>query len=136
MSEKNTIVVKRHSDGSVFELLPDGSSRRLDDRTDWPRVKEMTDDEVMALALSDPDAQPAEQPGYSRRQIPRVRALRRALSLTQEEFAMRYHIPIGMLRDWEQGRIEPDEPARAYLTLIAHDPEFVERALRVKSPAL
>jgi len=45
------------------------------------------------------------------------------------EFAARYHIPIGTLRDWEQGRCEPDQPARAYLAVIAHDPEGVKRAL-------
>ena len=35
--------------------------------------------------------------------------MRRALGLTQEEFATRYHIPIGTLRDWEQGRAQPDQ---------------------------
>jgi len=40
--------------------------------------------------------------------IPRVKIIRRALHLTQEEFAERYHIPLGTLRDWEQGRAEPD----------------------------
>ncbi len=59
----------------------------------------------------------------------RVRTLRRALALTQEEFAERYHIPLATLRDWEQGRSEPDQPAKAYLTVIARDPEGVERAL-------
>jgi len=43
--------------------------------------------------------------------------LRRALALTQEEFAARSKIPLGTLRDWEQGRSEPDQPAKAYLTL-------------------
>jgi putative transcriptional regulator len=42
-----------------------------------------------------------------------VKTLRRALGFTQEEFALRYQIPIGTLRDWEQGRTEPDQPARA-----------------------
>lgn len=50
----------------------------------------------------------------------------------QDEFAARYHIPLSTLRDWEQGRCEPDQPARAYLTVIAHDPEGVERALAEK----
>ena len=54
------------------------------------------------------------------------------LGLTQEEFAARYRIPLGTLRDWEQGRSEPDQPARAYLTVIAHDPEGVRRALEAK----
>ena len=58
--------------------------------------------------------------------------LRRALGLTQEEFADRYHIPLGTLRDWEQGRCEPDQPARAYLAVIAGAPEAVQRALREK----
>ena len=47
-----------------------------------------------------------------------------------EEFAARYHIPLGTLRDWEQGRCEPDQPARAYLTVIAHDPEGVKHTLQ------
>ena len=57
-------------------------------------------------------------------------ALRRALGLSQEEFSARYHIPLETVRDWEQGRCEPDQPARAYLTVIARDPEGVLRALR------
>jgi putative transcriptional regulator len=60
---------------------------------------------------------------------PRVKTLRRALGLTQEEFASRYRIPLGTLRDWEQGRTEPDQPARAYINVIASDPDWVSRAL-------
>jgi putative transcriptional regulator len=60
---------------------------------------------------------------------PQVKTLRRALGLTQEEFAVRYHIPVGTLRDWEQGRVEPDQPARAYLKVIATDPECIHRLL-------
>jgi putative transcriptional regulator len=41
-------------------------------------------------------------------------------------------LTIGTLRDWEQGRCEPDQPARAYLTVIAHDPEGVKRALSAR----
>jgi putative transcriptional regulator len=43
------------------------------------------------------------------RRVPRVHTLRRALGLTQEEFAARFHIPLGTLRDWEQGRTESDQ---------------------------
>ena len=63
------------------------------------------------------------------RKVPRAKTLCRALGLTQEEFAGRYHIPIGTLRDWEQGRAMPDQAARAYLTVIARDPEAVRKAL-------
>ncbi|MFZ3235911.1 MAG: XRE family transcriptional regulator [Stellaceae bacterium] len=51
--------------------------------------------------------------------------------MTQQEFAACYKIPLGTLRDWEQGRSEPDQPARAYLTVIAHDPDGVRRALQI-----
>ena len=133
MSKRNTIVAKRLSDGSIVQVLPDGSTKPLKDKTDWARVRAMTDEEVTAAAMSDPDAQPMtpEQLRTARR-VPRAKTLRRALALTQEEFAVRYHIPLGTLRDWEQGRCEPDQPARAYLAVIAHDPEGVKRALAGK----
>jgi putative transcriptional regulator len=63
------------------------------------------------------------------RPIPHVKTVRRSLGLTQEEFAARYGIPIGTLRDWEQGRTEPDQPARAYIKVIACNPDWVSRAL-------
>ena len=63
------------------------------------------------------------------RRVPRVKTLRRALGLTQPEFAARYQIPLGTLRDWEQGRTEPDQPARAYLRVIARDREGARAAL-------
>ena len=133
MSKPNTIVAKRRSDGTLVQVLPDGSTKALKDKTDWARLRAMTDEEVTAAAMSDPDAQPIT-PAKLRgaRRVPRAKTLRRALALTQEEFAARYHIPLGTLRDWEQGRCEPDQPARAYLAVIAHDPEGVQRALARK----
>src|SRR5690606_157835 len=117
------------SDGILVEVMPDGSTRLLADKTDWQRLRAMTDAEVEAAASSDPDAQPVTWERLAR--VPRVRTLRRALRLTQEEFAARYQIPLGTLRDWEQQRAEPDRPARAYLKAIAGDPEGVRRALQV-----
>lgn len=97
---------------------------------DWSRFDALTDEQVHAAALADPDAQPlTEERLAGMKRVPRARTLRRALGLTQEEFAARYHIPLGTLRDWEQGRSEPDPPARAYLHVIAHDPDGVRRAL-------
>jgi putative transcriptional regulator len=90
----------------------------------------MTERDAHAAALSDPDAQPLTEESLARmRLIPRTKTMRRALGLTQEAFAARYRIPLGTLRDWEQGRAEPDQTARAYLTVIARDPEMVSRAL-------
>src|SRR5271165_6346231 len=130
MSKRNTIVAKRQSDGTFIQVLPDGSTKPLEDKTDWNRLRAMTDEEVTAAAMTDPDARPMTPAQLRRsRRVPRAKTLRRALAMTQEEFAARFHIPIGTLRDWEQGRCEPDQPARAYLAVIAHDPEGVKRAL-------
>jgi putative transcriptional regulator len=93
----------------------------------------MTDAEIKAAAVADPDAQPTTPEGLdAARRLPRIRTLRRALALTQEEFAARYHIPLGTLRDWEQGRTIPNQPTQAYLTVIAHDPEGVRQALAAR----
>jgi putative transcriptional regulator len=58
-----------------------------------------------------------------------VRAVRSLAKKTQVEFADAYRIPVATLRDWEQGRRQPDAPARALLAVIAADPAAVERML-------
>lgn len=96
----------------------------------------MTPAERTAAALSDPDAQPMTEADFARmKQTPRAKIIRRALHLTQEEFSERYRIPISTLRDWEEGRSEPDQSTRAYLRVIATDPEGVARALRSRKAA-
>lgn len=57
-----------------------------------------------------------------------VATLRRRLKLTQDGFAHRYGIPLKTLRQWEQGLRKPDAAVRAYLTVIARDPEGVAAA--------
>jgi putative transcriptional regulator len=100
---------------------------------DWTRLDAMSPAERTAAALSDPDAQPMTEEDFRRmKATPRVKIIRRALKLTQEEFSLRYSIPLSTLRDWEQGRSEPDQSTRAYLRVIATDPDGVARALRRK----
>ena len=90
----------------------------------------MTAEAIDRAARADRAAQPLTEADLQRmKRTPPAKIIRRALELTQEEFAARYHIPLGTLRDWEQGRAEPDQPTRAYLTLIARDPEHVYRTL-------
>jgi len=50
---------------------------------------------------------------------------RREARMTQSAFAETYGIPIGTVRDWEQGRSEPDAAARAYLEIIRAEPATV-----------
>jgi putative transcriptional regulator len=98
---------------------------------DWTRADAMTDAEIHAAALDDPDAQPLTPKRLATMtRTPQVPVIRRALGLSQEEFAARFHIPLGTLRDWEQGRKEPDAATRAYLRVIGHNPAAVTEALR------
>ena len=58
-----------------------------------------------------------------------VRAIRARTKLTQRAFAERFGFSLGTLRDWEQGRHQPDPIARSLLTVIDREPEAVRRAL-------
>jgi putative transcriptional regulator len=93
-----------------------GSEGPKADEADWSRFDNMSEAERHAAALSDPDAQPLAEAELQRmRPTPRAKIIRRALGLSQVEFAARYHIPLGTLRDWEQGRAEPDQAARVHI---------------------
>lgn len=99
--------------------------------TDWAAVEALTDEEIRAAALADPDSAPVpvyDTPGLTH-QV-NVKKLRERLGLTQEAFAATYRIPVGTLRDWEQCRKNPDAPARAYLMVIARNPEAVAEWLK------
>jgi putative transcriptional regulator len=97
---------------------------------DWRRFDAMTEAERHAAAVSDPDARPLTPDDFKRmKRTPRVKMIRRALGLSQEDFAAAFHIPVGTLRDWEQGRKDPDGAARAYLVVIGRNPGAVRAAL-------
>lgn len=104
------------------------------DETDWARVNAMTDKEVVAAAMSDPDALPLTPEQLARmRRVPRVKVLRQRLEMTQAEFAEAFHLPITTLRDWEQHRSTPDAPARALLLAIERDPKVMRRLLAARA---
>jgi putative transcriptional regulator len=97
---------------------------------DWARLKAMTDDEVLAAARSDPDAQPLTDDQLKRmRRVSLAKHVRWKLGMSQSDFAQAFHIPIGTLRDWEQHRCEPDQAAQSYLKVIARNPKAVRKAL-------
>ena len=126
---KTTTIARMRRDGVLVRVKPDGTEEEMP----IPPPTPMTEEEVEAAAWADPDARPfTDEERAKAKRVPRIKTLRRALRLTQEEFAARYKIPLGTLRDWEQGRSEPDQPARAYLHVIAHDPEGARRALQAR----
>lgn len=123
--KKTTTIVRMNKAGKL-------STKRSNDALKASGGQRMSDDaEVRTAVKADPDNPPITRKRMaSMRRVPQVKVLRRALGLTQEEFAARYRIPIGTLRDWEQGRAQPDQPTRAYLKVIAREPEAVFRALQ------
>lgn len=131
MSKTNTTVRTRRKGAKWYRVHPDGREELVPDTpTDWTDLEAMNDEEITARARSDPDSPPREDfPPDRLKRVPQVKVVRRALGLTQEQFATRFRIPLGTLRDWEQGKTEPDHPARAYLTVIARNPKAVIEAL-------
>jgi putative transcriptional regulator len=100
-------------------------------QTDWDRVDKMTDEEVEAAALSDPDALPLSDEQLARAFRPGgLVALRKRLGLEQAEFAHRFRIDLHTLKGWEQGLDVPDDVARVYLRVIDRNPDAVAAALK------
>jgi putative transcriptional regulator len=105
-------------------------SKKTNVPQDWSRFDAMSAADRKRAADADPDARPLTDADTKRmKRTPQVKVMRRALGLSQEEFADRFRIPIGTLRDWEQGRKKPDAAAKAYLIVIGRNPDAVSAAL-------
>jgi putative transcriptional regulator len=90
----------------------------------------MTEAEVVAAARTDADNPPMTKAQASRmKPVALAKRVRWKLGLSQEEFALRFGIPLGTLRDWEQHRTEPDQTSMNYLKVIMANPKAVQKAL-------
>jgi putative transcriptional regulator len=93
----------------------------------------MTEEEIEANALADPDNPPLTEDELKRmRRVVSARNVRKNLKLTQVEFAQTFEIPLGTLRDWEQKGffISHNQAAASYLRVIEQNPEAVIAALQ------
>ena len=61
-----------------------------------------------------------------------IKAIRQRLNQSQAEFARMIGVSVGTLRNWEQGRRQPEGPARALLRVTERDPKAVAEALGAK----
>ena len=104
-------------------------------KTDWSKVRTMTEKEITRAAKSDPDAplSTLKQLHEFKRAHPlkkvNVKKIRETLHLTQTEFAAYFCISERTLQQWEQHRSEPSALARNFLRVIEHDPKTVQQAL-------
>ncbi len=127
MKDETIIVRRKKTEGKLVAASRDGEEEALGDPGPLPH---RADADIEAAARSDPDNPPRSPRRETKlKRVPQVKVMRRALGLTQEEFAAHFHIPLGTLRDWEQGKSEPDTCARAYLKVIAKNPKAVTDAL-------
>ena len=123
----------RRADGPIGGgRLPSGGARRkILPRHHGAEDAAMTDEQIHAAAMVDPDVRPMTDEEFARaKKVPRIETIRRALKLTLEEFADRYRIPLTVAQDWERGITEPDAVSTAYLRAIAGNSTAVLDALR------
>ncbi len=103
------VATRLFDDGFAVAVLP-----RLDD---WDRLRrDLNPLEVTVAAYGPPDRID-------------VRRLRELQGLTQEEFAAAFGLDLSTLRNWEQGRSEPDRASRSLLRTIAANPGAIREAL-------
>lgn len=118
------------NDGNITNYRPDPSRPPVLSAEERARLDAMTDEDIEAAARSDPDAQPVtEEELREFQRPPDPKAIRESLHLTQQQFARTFGLSLGAVRDWEQGRFEPDQAARTLLKVIACNPEAVKQAL-------
>lgn len=81
-----------------------------------------------ALAIVKGDAGPATYRIHVPEEID-VKKLRDDLGMTQQVFCRRYGFGLARVKDWEQGRSQPDQAVRAYLKIIKTKPKMVRKIL-------
>ncbi|MCC6455219.1 MAG: helix-turn-helix domain-containing protein [Caldilineaceae bacterium] len=92
--------------------MPDGTTRPLKGKTDWARFDALTEEEITAAALSDPDTVLLTDEELRESRIPSLKEIRQKLHMTQEQFAEQFQVPLGTIRDWEQGVSMSDSAAK------------------------
>ena len=96
------------------------------------RLDRLSDAEIEARALSDPDNPPQTKEQLRRMVLAReVRLTREKLGLSQPEFAARFRIGLARLRDFEQARSEPDLIVRVFLRMIYEDAAKADRLVKI-----
>ena len=116
--------------GATTTYRPDRKRPRRLTKAEETRLDSLTDEELTATAEKDPDNLPLDDRTLARLRRPLdVKAIRRGLKLTQQQFAQEFGLELRTVQDWEQGRVLPTGAARTLLRIIERDPDAVRRAL-------
>jgi putative transcriptional regulator len=117
-----------------FKLDPNNPPRMNPEAV--ARLDAMSDADITAAALSDPDNAPWTPEETARvAAARRIQAIRRRTGFSQAQFASEFRINLGRLRDLEQGRTRADSALLAYLTVIEREAELVKRTLAASDMA-
>lgn len=96
---------------------------------DWARVDAMTDADIDRQIAEDSDAaEPSGDARVYRHHRPTgvsTRRIREGSELTRAAFAERFGFSLGAVRDWEQGRRDPDRATQHLLGVIQRAPDIV-----------
>jgi putative transcriptional regulator len=63
---------------------------------------------------------------------PDIKMIREKLNVSQNEFALMIGVSVRTLQNWEQGRREPEGPAKALLRIALKNPNAVLDALHAE----
>jgi len=105
-------------------------------RTNWEKVKQLTDADIEKAASLDSDNPILTDQELSefRRVAPpdalSITSIRKQLNLNQKLFASFFGVSVRTLQEWEQGRRHPSRAALNFLWVIQKEPKAVQRALR------
>lgn len=123
---------------SIMVMTPN-ELRYHKSKTDWERIKKMTEREIIANAKSDPDNPLLTKKKFTKmRRVYHsadVKSIRQKLQVSQELFALYFGVSKRTLQEWEQGRRLPSGAARTLLIIIARRPEVVKEILRGENEA-
>lgn len=109
--------------------------RKSRGKTDWHKVKSLTEKQIKIAAKSDPDAKlltKSQLKKFKRVHAPDeidVKAIRNKLHVSQQEFAAYFGVSVRTLQEWEQHRRKPSTVARNFLKVIDKAPKAVLKAL-------
>ena len=111
------------------------TQKKMKGKTNWKKVKSLSEKEIISAAKSDPDAKlltRLQLKKFKRVTPPKtidVKAIREKLHVSQNEFASYFGVSVRTIQEWEQHRRTPTAIARNFLKVIEKAPKAVLKAL-------
>lgn len=116
--------------------MKENHTMKFKGKTDWDKVKSLTEEDIERAASSDPDAPlltKEELAGFKRANPDiefDVKFIRNRQEMTQEEFSSNYGINKRTLQGWERRAKKPSATEITFLMVIDKYPEEVKRMVR------